>query len=301
MCKEATINRSATNNQKNVASSPITRQQKIDLLNTRVEKITKKAVQEAEGSGKPLPLEIVHAQKKMTTLTAGFPVYQLRSALLVYIYAIGAACLIIRGASMIHPLTTVMCVLTMVVGYDFYSGILHVVFDHPDNIQIPILGQPCLEFQWHHAIPYDIVQKDFVDVCGDLNVVVMILIPIYGTMLDMTNGVALVIGGLKLLMAYFGQFSHKSAHMYGGGGSTLGTWLQQHGFMISPKEHTAHHKPPHDIDFCLIGVCNPLIDGLRTLTANNRIWVSLFCIWSIFDLVGYVKVVEALAQFLQIS
>jgi hypothetical protein len=291
MCKEATINPSIKN-------APPTRQQKIDLLNARVQTITKKAIQEAKESGEPLALEFVHAQKQMTTLTAGFPVYQLRSALVVYIYAIFSTCLIIKGALMIHPLTTAMCVLTMVVGYDFYSGILHVVFDHPSNISIPVLGQPCLEFQWHHAIPYDIVQKDFVDVCGDLNLAVMILTPIYCAMLDLNNGVAMVIVGLKLWMAYFGQFSHKSAHVTYG--STWAKWLQNHGLMISTKEHKAHHKPPHDLDFCLIGVCNPIIDALRTLTTNNRIWVSLFCIWSVFDLVGYVKVVDALAHFFQI-
>ena len=297
MCKEAsttTTNHFIAYNKKN--ASP-TRQQKIDLLNARVQKITTKAIQESKESGEPLALEFVHAQKQMTTLTAGFPVYQLRSALLVYIYAIGAACLIIRGALMIHPLITAMCVITMLVGYDFYSGILHVVFDHPDNISIPILGQPCLEFQWHHAIPYDIVQKDFVDVCGDLNIAVMILIPLYCTTLDVNNGVAMVMGGLKLWMAYFGQFSHKSAHVHG---STQAMWLQKCGLMISPKEHKAYHKPPHDIDFCLIGVCNPLIDALRRVTTHNGIWVSLFCFWSIFDLACYVRVVDAIAQFLQI-
>ena len=292
MCKEAAKNDASVGRADKIVS--MTRQQKIDRLNDRVEKITKKAILDAEKSGKPLALEFVHAQKKMTTVTAGYPVYQLRSALLVYIYAVGAVCLIIRGALMIHPLTTAMCFVAMIFGYDFYSGILHVVFDHPSNISLPLLGQPCLEFQWHHAIPYDIVQKDFVDVCGDLNMVVLILIPIYWSMLDIQHsGVASVIGGLKLLMAYFGQYSHKSAHMV-----TRATWLQNHGLMISPKEHTAHHKPPHDTDFCLIGVCNPLIDALRGLTKDNRIWLLLFFIYSIFDLVGYVKVVEALARLL---
>ena len=62
MCKEATNNAAPT------------RQQKIDLLNARVQKITKKAIHEAKESGDPLALEFVHAQKKMTPVTAGFPV-----------------------------------------------------------------------------------------------------------------------------------------------------------------------------------------------------------------------------------
>merc|ERR1712161_128883 len=129
--------------------------------------------------------------------------------------------------------------------------------DHPSNIALPILGQPCLEFQWHHAIPDDLVRKSFIDVCGDLNVVVLIVIGINLCLLDLEkpSGVAFVIGGMKLFMA---------------------VWLQKYGFMISPKEHMAHHKPPHDLDFCLIGLCNPIIDLLRKITTNNMIWLIVF-------------------------
>lgn len=282
-------------------SLALTRQQKVDLLNERVVKITEKAVKDAKDTGKPLPLEFVHAQMKMTPLTAGAPVYQLRSAPLVCMYAFGAGVLILKGATMIHPITTFLCLVTMFIGYDFYSGVLHVVLDHPSNIALPVLGQPCLEFQWHHAIPDDIVRKGFVDVCGDLNVVVLILAAINLYLLDLDSGVAMVIGGMKLWMAYYGQFSHKSAHAFGKSRDAVADFLQKNGFMITPKEHMAHHKPPHDIDFCLIGLCNPIIDGLRSLTTNNVAWLTLFFFWSIFDLVGYVKIVEQAAQTLQIA
>ena len=279
----------------------LTRQEKIDLLNERVVKITEKEVRESKASGRKLAPEFVHAQQKMTTLTAGAPVYQLRSAVMVYTYAISTALLIIKGATMLHPMTTLLCLITMFIGYDFYSGVLHVVLDHPDNIALPILGQPCLEFQWHHAIPDDIVRKDFVDVCGDLNVVVLILAAINLYLLDLNSGVAMVIGGLKLWMAYFGQFSHKSAHAFGKERSQVAGWLQSCGFMISPKDHMAHHKPPHDIDFCLIGLCNPIIDALRVATTNNVAWLTLFFVWSVFDLVGYVQLVEQAAKMLNIA
>jgi len=279
----------------------LSRQEKIDLLNERVVKITAKEIQKAKDAGRKLAPEFVHAQRKMTILTAGAPVYQLRSAVLVYTYAIGTALLILKGATMVHPLTTLLCLVTTFLGYDFYSGVLHVVLDHPNNIALPVLGQPCLEFQWHHAIPDDLVRKDFVDVCGDLNVVVMILAAINLYLLDLDSGVAMIIGGLKLWMAYFGQFSHKSAHAFGQARGGVATWLQNYGFMISAKDHMAHHKAPYDVDFCLIGICNPVIDALRSLTTNNTVWLSLFFVWSIFDLVGYVKIVEEVSKMLQIA
>jgi hypothetical protein len=277
------------------------RQEKIDLLNERVVKITEKEVEAAKKAGEQLAAEFVHAQQAMTTLRAGAPVYQKRSALLVYLYAISASLLILKGISLLHPVTSLLCLVTMFLGYDLYSGILHVVLDHSENIALPVLGQPCLEFQWHHAIPDDIVRKDFVDVCGDLNVVVLILAAINLYLLDVNSGVSMVIGGLKLWMAYFGQFSHKSAHSFGTSRADLATWLQKNSLMISAKEHMAHHKPPHDIDFCLIGACNPIIDALRSTTTNNVAWLTLFFFWSIFDLVGYVKLVEEAASTLQLA
>lgn len=272
------------------------RRQQIDALNDRVEKLTKVAIEDSKKSGKPLALEYVHAQQPMTTLVAGVPVYQMRSATLVYLYLMGTSVLIIWGMTKLSFFATALSMVTIFVGYDFYSGMLHVVLDHPSNIALPILGQPCLEFQWHHAIPDDLVRKDFVDVCGDLNVVVLILAAInlfFFRDIQNPSAVAMVIGGMKLWMAYFGQFSHKSAHSFGKSRAPVAEWLQRYGFMISPKDHMAHHKPPHDLDFCLIGLCNPIIDLLRNkVTTNNTIWLTAFLIWSVFDILAYVKFVE---------
>ena len=49
-------------------------------------------------------------------------------------------------------------IVPMYLTYDFYSGVLHVALDDPRNmsgIKSFILFQGCLEFQWHHAIPYE--------------------------------------------------------------------------------------------------------------------------------------------------
>lgn len=293
------------------------RQAKIDALNERVTKLTHQAVTKQQQSTStststsknknnndnkptPLTLEYIHAQQPMTTLVAGAPVYQLRSAWVVYLYSFFAIALVGVGLSQIDYSVGIalLTLLTVFVGYDLYSGILHVVLDHPSNIALPVLGQPCLEFQWHHAIPDDLVRKDFVDVCGDLNVVIAILAVINLGLLKLDSGVSLLLGGFKLGMAYFGQFSHKSAHSFGQSRAPLAEFLQKNGFMISPKDHMAHHKPPHDVDFCLIGLCNPIIDGLRQLTTNNTVWLTLFLAWSIFDLVCYSWLVESISKLL---
>jgi hypothetical protein len=53
--------------------------------------------------------------------------------------------------------------------------------------------------------------------------------------------------------------------------------------MISTKEHSLHHTPPYELDFCLVGVCNPIIDAMRKVTTHPTVWLSLLVVWSIVD------------------
>ena len=296
------------------------RQHQIDALNARVDKLTTIAVQGAVTQATKPPQSpqhdvvldptYVYAQHPMTVFVAGTPIYQLRSALLVYVYAGGAVGLLLLGLTMtLHsPWAVVLSVLVSFLGYDLYSGILHVVLDHPTNIAAPLLGQPCLEFQWHHAIPDDLVRKHFVDVCGDLNIAVFVLflcnsyllienIPdmlfVTGRVEGHVSGPALLCGGMKILMAYYGQCSHRSAHSFGSKRYRLATWLQHYTLMIAPRAHLSHHKPPHTTDYCLIGVCNPVIDALRTHgSTSNTLWLVLFLFVSLFDTLLYSKGIE---------
>jgi palmitoyl-[glycerolipid] 3-(E)-desaturase len=277
------------------------REQKIAKLNDRVSTITQQAIINAAAGPqtKPLAPEFVYAQRPMTTLTAGWPIYQVRCAPLVHVYSICAAVLIMLSASQLHPLISLGCALIAFVGYDAYSGILHVVFDHPDNIRLPIIGQPCLEFQWHHSIPDDLVRKDFVDVCGDLNMAIGMVICVNLAILrpSFQVGVPHLLGGLKLAMAYYGQFSHRSAHSVGTRLSPIAKALQRVGGMVSPRAHRAHHVPPlFDQDYCLLGVANPLIDGMLHVTHNRVAWLILFFAWSVLDIHVYTLVVEGVAR-----
>jgi palmitoyl-[glycerolipid] 3-(E)-desaturase len=55
---------------------------------------------------------------------------------------------------------------------DFYGAVLHIVLDHPPFIALPLIGEACMEFQWHHLIPHDITSRCYAAVAGDLNLVV---------------------------------------------------------------------------------------------------------------------------------
>jgi hypothetical protein len=108
-----------------------------------------------------------------------------------------------------------------------------------------------------------------------------------------TRAVPLVLTALKLGMAYFGQFSHRSAHDFK---STccVAKALQTAGLMIGRMEHKAHHKPPYDVDYCLMGVCNRPMDAARKAIPNDRAWLCIFLMWTIFDVKVLSWAIEAL-------
>lgn len=210
-------------------------------------------------------------------LRAGTPIYVARSH--IPIFFLCAAC----GSSVVWSIyetnlaVFVFCLAGALVGYDMLSGFLHIVFDNPDNLYIPILGQPCLEFQMHHHFPTDLVQRDFLDVCGDLNLVGLVLSGFTVAAFDIHDPILRYMGGLKMFMAYYGQFSHRSAHTPSSANNKFITFLRNAGLMIPLEKHRSHHRPPHDKDFCLVGVCNPLINFLyHNVTRNRFFWMMGF-------------------------
>jgi hypothetical protein len=149
--------------------------------------------------------------------------------------------------------------------------------DNPANLNMPVLGQPCLEFQMHHHFPTDLVQRPFLDVLGDLNTVVTILVTWCVCLVDLHNPIVRYMAGLKIFMAYYGQLSHRSAHTPSSKKNKVIEGLRSLGLMISLEKHRSHHRPPHDVDFCLVGVCNPLMDFLyHKVTQNRYVWMISF-------------------------
>lgn len=208
---------------------------------------------------------------------AGTPIYVARSRIPVAAFSILATGMISWAIYDTNLVAFACCLVCALVGYDMLSGFLHIVFDNPDNLGIPVLGQPCLEFQMHHHFPTDLVQRRFLDVLGDLNTVVSVLAVWCLLLLDFNKPTVRYMAGLKLLMAYYGQFSHRSAHTPSTANNKVIEALRSVGAMIPLAKHRSHHRPPHDKDFCLVGVCNPFIDFLyNNVTRNRYAWMIGF-------------------------
>jgi hypothetical protein len=143
----------------------VTLKQQIAALNDIVIRKTAKKIAEAKAAGTEPAPEFKEVQAR---LDRGEPpnVYFERSEIPVWFWTAVSATFLITSCPSVVAFVCLSAF--MYLWYDFYSGVLHVVLDHPRHIAFPILGQPCLEFQWHHHIPRDIASKPFIQSCGDL-------------------------------------------------------------------------------------------------------------------------------------
>jgi len=275
------------------------RQLAIHSLNEEVERKTRAAVEKAKKSGKELSEIYRRALIPMSPggVWAGKPIYVSRNDYFSFTLLGISAFMILKHAIALDTLHTIICILVSYFWYDLYSGILHVVLDEPANISLPFIGQPCLEFQWHHFIPSDIAREHFLDVAGDLNIAVSIMASLHIVWSSnwTSHPYCSMFGGLKLVMAWFGQYSHRSAHSPRPKSLSFFTKaLQKAGLMISTRAHKAHHKPPYDEDFCLLGIMEPFITVMRMCIKNRYVWLAIFLFVSAFDVRILGKTMEAI-------
>ena len=149
-------------------------------------------------------------------------------------------------------------------------------------------------FRWHHAIPQDIVSKSFIEVCGDLNLVVLLHFVwnavIFG---GISNSSANAMLGSKLAIAYLGQWAHRMAHTSEAKRPQWVKFAQNNGLLVSPALHKEHHTTYEDGFPILSGVTAPLIGFLNKNIPDRRVWLAAFVVLSITDVWALNKVMNA--------
>jgi len=248
----------------------------VDYLNVLVNRKTKEMTADATEKKTELPKEI-------EATVRGDTVYHHRWRSIVYFfYAFGTYLIlstVLSGA--VSPPMFVLLLAVNFFYYDVFSGVLHIVLDEPQHINhFPhniILGPAALEFQWHHHIPHDIVSKPFVEVCGDLNIVVAGVAALYYLYGSFETPVGRCFCGLKLLAAYYGQFCHMQAHNPAGRRPAWVQWAQDHRLMISGEDHMVHHRN-YDQNFCIgSGLSNAyFMKVVKLLGTDPTMWRNIF-------------------------
>lgn len=136
-----------------------------------------------------------------------------RSELLVWTWVSVSAFFLVRFGIMecgVAPTVGAFTVMYFVL--DFYSGVLHVVLDDEWNMNVPLLSQPAMEFQYHHHIPDDGCSRPFVEGMGDLNFIIGLHLALFTTLFvrgGCEDFMLLTAGGWKMLLAYWGIWNHR--------------------------------------------------------------------------------------------
>ena len=120
----------------------------IDSLNYSVEKISQKYLEDNKKNGTPIPPEVEFI------LRTGDKVYKKRYTVIPLITGFAGFAWLAYSALFIDALSVLVTMVVSYIWYDLFSGILHVLLDNPSVMKIPILNEPCLEFQWHHHLPH---------------------------------------------------------------------------------------------------------------------------------------------------
>jgi ubiquitin-conjugating enzyme E2 variant len=157
--------------------------------------------------------------------------------------------------------------LSGVLAADLVSGLIHWGCDTWGSETTPWLGPRFLRpFRVHHINPEDLLERDFLDLNGDvalLNVPVLLaglLLP-----LDTTWGRVLAVLALAYSLASLPTNQvHQWAHMPRP--PRLVAWLQRTGLILSRQHHQRHHTPPYTSHYCIsTGWCNLLLGWIFPL------------------------------------
>lgn len=63
------------------------------------------------------------------------------------------------------------------------------------------------------------------------------------------------------------------------------TYLQNNGIMLSPAAHKVHHTPPHNDEYCLLGVTTYAVTWLERRKIGSITWILLFLVLTATDTV----------------
>ncbi len=173
---------------------------------------------------------------------------------------------------------------------DFYSGVMHVVLDHPRFLKWRPLAVPCAEFQMHHVLPHDIATRPLVHVWGDLNGLLLAK----GTLTLVLAGVSPVsrmVIGVGFFWAYVHQFAHRSAHRPRSKLAASTRWLQRSGLLLASAVHREHHTHFDRAFPGLSGFSRKPLQWMLRAVPDRRVWLLLFLLLSVMDLAALCRLI----------
>lgn len=158
---------------------------------------------------------------------------------------------------------------------DLATGIYHWGIDNYGDAETPVFGSQIDAFQGHHKRPRTIARRQFANNIHALaRPATFALAPLL--LLPSHAYVDCFLSVFLACVVYSQQF-HAWAHTEKKEVPQLVVGLQEMGLLVSRKMHGAHHRPPYDINYCIVsGLWNPLLDRVSFFATLELFVFSTF-------------------------
>lgn len=175
------------------------------------------------------------------------------------------------GAASSHML--IEPVLAGYVGYvlaDLGSGVYHWGIDNYGDASTPVFGGQIEAFQGHHKWPWTITRRQFANNLHALaRVITFIVLPLDFLCNDPTvNAFVALFAGCIMFSQQFHAWAHGTKSKL----PPLVVALQDAGVLVSRSQHSAHHRPPYNNNYCIVsGAWNQLLDQSKVFEALEMV------------------------------
>lgn len=163
--------------------------------------------------------------------------------------------------------------LAALVGYilaDLGSGVYHWGIDNYGDASTPIFGTQIEAFQGHHKWPWTITKRQFANNLYALaRAVTFAVLPVSLAFDDpILHGFVGVCSGCIMFSQQFHAWAHgKKSEL-----PPLVVAMQDAGLLVSRTQHSAHHRPPYNNNYCIVsGIWNKLLDKTKVFEALEMI------------------------------
>lgn len=154
---------------------------------------------------------------------------------------------------------------------DLATGFYHWGIDNYGSATTPVFGSQIDAFQGHHQRPWTITKREFANNIhalarpAGLFLIPFLLLPsqpFFDTFLAVFLG-----------MVVMSQQLHAMAHMKKSQLPGYILALQDRGVILGRKMHGTHHRPPYDVNYCIIsGLWNPWLNEAMVFKRIER-WI----------------------------
>lgn len=154
---------------------------------------------------------------------------------------------------------------------DLATGFYHWGIDNYGDATTPVFGAQIDAFQGHHQRPWTITKREFANNIHAIAKPAGLFLAPFLLLPSQPFFDAFL--AVFLAMVVMSQHIHSLAHRKKSQLSKTVLTLQDAGILLGRKMHGTHHKPPYDVNYCIVsGIWNPWLNETEVFKKLER-WI----------------------------